>query len=101
MSIKLKVVTPDGIFIDDREVDIVNLQTIDGDMGIMGNMVPIISALTIGTLSFRDQKGSDLVRVHVHRGILEVTPQQCKIITERLYLVDENLVKQPTPAKYQ
>ncbi|ATG97648.1 FoF1 ATP synthase subunit delta/epsilon [Mesoplasma lactucae] len=97
MGIKLKVVTPNGTFINDKEVDIVNVQTIDGDMGILKGMVPVVSALKIGTMSFR--VGNDVTYVHVHRGILKVNPDECKIITERLYLVDENGSKIATPAK--
>lgn len=95
MGIKLRVVTPDGIFINDKEVDIVNVQAIDGDMGIMKNMTPVVSALKIGTMSFRIN--SSVTYVHLHRGILKVSPQECKIITERLYLVDQNGQKIATP----
>lgn len=95
MGIKLKVVTPEGTFINDKEVDIVNVQTIDGDMGILKNMIPLVSALKIGTMSFKN--GEKRTYVHVHRGIVTVDGQQCKIITERLYLVDEKGEKLPTP----
>jgi len=97
MGIKLRVVTPDGIFINDKEVDIVNVQTIDGDMGIMKNMTPIVSALKIGTMSFRIN--NNVTYVHLHRGILKVSPQECRIITERLYLVNQSGQKIDTPNK--
>lgn len=97
MSIKLKIVTPNGIFINDKDVDIVNVQTIDGDMGIMGSMIPIVSALKIGTLSYREK--DKITKIHVHRGIVKVDGVQCKIITERLYLIDDSGNKLPTPEK--
>lgn len=97
MGIKLKVVTPDGIFINDKDVDIINVQTIDGDMGIMKGMVPIVSALRIGTMSFRIN--NSVTYVHLHRGILKVAPDECKIITQRLYLVNESGQKLSTPTK--
>ncbi|AVP49496.1 FoF1 ATP synthase subunit delta/epsilon [Williamsoniiplasma luminosum] len=95
MGIKLKIVTPDGIFINDKEVDIVNVQTIDGDMGIMQNIIPIVSALKIGILSFK-VKGVPTY-IHVHRGIIKTDGIQCKIITERLYLVDAQKNRIDTP----
>ncbi|ATZ19041.1 F0F1 ATP synthase subunit epsilon [Williamsoniiplasma somnilux] len=97
MSIKLKIVTPDGTFINDKEVDIVNVQTIDGDIGIMGNMIPLVSSLKIGILSFREK--GNLTRVHVNLGIVKVDGIQCKVITESLYLVDEAGNELPTPQK--
>ncbi|WP_026389382.1 FoF1 ATP synthase subunit delta/epsilon [[Acholeplasma] multilocale] len=97
MGIKLKVVTPDGIFIEDKEVDIVNIQSVDGDMGILQNMIPLVTALKIGTTTFR--VGDKVTRVHMHRGLVTVDGKQCKIITERLYLVDEQGRKIDTPQK--
>ncbi|WP_027063557.1 FoF1 ATP synthase subunit delta/epsilon [Mesoplasma seiffertii] len=97
MGIKLKVVTPSGTFINDKEVDIVNVQTIDGDMGILVNIVPLVSALKIGTMSFRIK--DKVTYVHVHRGLVVVDGKQCKIITERLYLIDEKGKKLETPDK--
>jgi len=97
--VKLRIVTPEGTFIEDKKCEIVNVQTIDGDMGILGQMSPFVSALTIGILTFKAVGETDLVRVHVHRGILEVTSESCKIITERLYLVNEFGEKISTPTK--
>ncbi|AUF83858.1 hypothetical protein CXP39_03645 [Mesoplasma syrphidae] len=97
MGIKLKIVTPNGTFINDKEVDIVNVQTIDGDMGILVNIVPLVSALKIGTMSFRIK--DKVTHIHVHRGLVVVDGKQCKIITERLYLVDEKGQKIETPDK--
>jgi F-type H+-transporting ATPase subunit epsilon len=97
MGIKLKIVTSNGTFINDKEVDIVNVQTIDGDIGILVNIIPLVSALKIGTMSFRIK--DKITYVHLHRGLVVVDGKQCKIITERLYLVDQQGKKIETPEK--
>ncbi|AXK50738.1 FoF1 ATP synthase subunit delta/epsilon [Spiroplasma alleghenense] len=88
MKTKLKIITPEGIFIDDILVDIVNVQTTDGDMGFLVNHSPVVATLKIGTLSYR--QGGKVFYVHVHRGIVKAGKDQVKVITERVYLVDKN-----------
>ncbi|WP_338972420.1 F0F1 ATP synthase subunit epsilon [Spiroplasma endosymbiont of Panorpa germanica] len=88
MKTKLKIITPEGIFINDILVDIVNVQTTDGEMGFLVNHSPVVATLKIGTLSYRQDNKK--VYVHVHRGIVKVDKQQVKVITERVYLVDQN-----------
>lgn len=95
MGLKLRMVTPDGLFIKDKIVDIVNVQSIDGDMGILEHSIPIVTALKIGVVSFREK--DKITYVHVHRGIMETDGETCTIITERLYLVDANKNRIETP----
>jgi F-type H+-transporting ATPase subunit epsilon len=97
--IKLRIVTPEGIFIDNKKCEFITVQAIDGDLGIRSQMAPFVSALKIGTLSFKEEDKDELVYVHLHRGILEVNSEVCKIITERLYLVNEQGSKISTPKK--
>lgn len=95
MALKLKIITPDGLFVDNKEVDIVNIQSIDGDMGILENMIPLVTALKIGVLSFKVHEQTTYI--HVHRGIAKMDGKICTIITERLYLVNANKVQITTP----
>ncbi|KNG79303.1 F0F1 ATP synthase subunit epsilon [Mycoplasma sp. HU2014] len=97
MSIKLKIITPNGIFIDGKKVDIINVKTIDGDMGILANMPPFVTALKISDLNFK--VNSQPTHIHVSGGLMTVSQQECKIITENLYLVDENGIRLETPSK--
>lgn len=87
MSIKLIINTPDGKFVDSKEVDIINLKTTDGDVGILGSMSPMVSALKIGDMNYKIDGVTTYI--HLHRGLAIVNKDECKIITERLYLVDE------------
>lgn len=95
MLIKLKIITPSGIFIDDKEVNSVGIQTVDGDMTILANHSPIVSTLKIGTVTIIDN--GQKIFVHVHRGIVKVSGERIKILTEKVYLVDENKNKIETP----
>ncbi|MDQ0567975.1 F0F1 ATP synthase subunit epsilon [Mycoplasma yeatsii] len=97
MAIKLKIITPNGIFINGKEVDIINVKTIDGDMGILANMAPFVTALKISDLNFKVNNQSTYV--HVSGGLMTVSQTECKIITENLYLVDENGSRLETPIK--
>ncbi|WP_338970022.1 F0F1 ATP synthase subunit epsilon [Spiroplasma endosymbiont of Labia minor] len=90
-QIMLKIVTPEGIFIDDKLVDIVNLQTVDGDIGVLYNHAPIISTLKISVVSYAINGAHTYI--HVHRGLVLISQKQVKIITERLYLVDEQGIR--------
>ncbi|AHB35902.1 FoF1 ATP synthase subunit delta/epsilon [Spiroplasma apis] len=85
---KLKVITPDGIFLNDIEVNYVGVQTSAGDMTIYSRHIPIVSTLIIGVLKYEHENIKKYI--HVHRGILQVSKEQVKILTQRLYEVDEN-----------
>ncbi|AHI53467.1 F0F1 ATP synthase subunit epsilon [Spiroplasma sabaudiense Ar-1343] len=91
MTTKLKIITPEGIYLNDILVDIVNVQTTDGDLGILANHIPLVATLRIGTLNYRQD--NKVKYVHVHRGILKVSKGQVRIITERLYPVDSKGIK--------
>lgn len=98
MAINLIITTPNGKFIDNKQVDIINLKTIDGDIGVLENMSPLVTALKIGNMNFKTNNQTQWI--HLHRGLAIINAAECKIITERLYLVDENGTKLPTPDKF-
>lgn len=95
MAIKLKIITPETLFIDDKEVDQVYLQTTDGDMTVLKNHAPLVSTLKIGTVWY--SIGNEKTFVHVHRGIVKISQEQVKILTDSLYLIDEQGNKIDTP----
>ncbi|UKS54413.1 hypothetical protein [Mycoplasma feriruminatoris] len=97
MSIKLKILTPNGTFVEGKEVDIINLKTIDGDIGVLSNMAPFATALRNDTLNFKEK--NTYTYIHVDQGLVVISKNQCKIITEKLYLVDKQDKELPTPLK--
>ncbi|QHX36308.1 F0F1 ATP synthase subunit epsilon [Spiroplasma sp. BIUS-1] len=84
---KLKIITPDGVYIDDLKVESVSVRTADGQITIYANHSPIVSTLLIGDMKY-EVNGSTKY-IHLHRGILQVSREQVKILTQRLYEVDE------------
>ncbi|WP_338985203.1 F0F1 ATP synthase subunit epsilon [Spiroplasma endosymbiont of Diplazon laetatorius] len=84
---KLKIITPDGIYIDDLKVESVSVRTADGQVTIYSNHSPIVSTLLIGDMKY--EVNGTVKYIHLHRGILQVSKEQVKILTQRLYEVDE------------
>ncbi|AUM62309.1 FoF1 ATP synthase subunit delta/epsilon [Spiroplasma monobiae] len=84
---KLKIITPEGIYIDDLKVESVSVRTADGQVTVFANHSPIVSTLLIGDMKYELNGTSKYI--HLHRGILQVSKEQVKILTQRLYEVDE------------
>ncbi|WP_434335879.1 F0F1 ATP synthase subunit epsilon [Mycoplasma capricolum subsp. capricolum] len=97
MGIKLKILTPNGAFVEDKEVDIINLKTIDGNIGVLENMAPFVTALRNDTLSFKEK--NKYTYIHLDQGLVFINSKECKIITEKLYLVDKQDKELATPLK--
>jgi ATP synthase F1 epsilon subunit len=55
MSLKIQIMTPDKIFLKEEAEEIV-LPTNTGQIGILKNHAPLITALDIGVMLFRSQK---------------------------------------------
>ncbi|QEH61278.1 F0F1 ATP synthase subunit epsilon [Spiroplasma chinense] len=86
--LKLKVITPNGVYVDGIEIDNINVQTSAGDMTIYARHASIVSTLKVGQIKYVNEQG--VKYVHVHRGILKVSHNEVKILTQWLYEVDEN-----------
>jgi len=97
--VNLSIVTSDGYFVEAKPCEYVNVQSVDGNLGILGHMAPFVTALKIGVLTFQAIKAPKPVYVHVHQGILMVDATTCKVLSEHVYLVDENGERIKTPQK--
>lgn len=62
MSLQICVMTPDCIFLN-KEVDEIILPTNTGQMGVLSNHAPLITALDIGVMLVRTQKDWESVAV--------------------------------------
>ncbi len=51
MTFKLKIVTPKGIYLE-KDVDLLNVRTTSGQIGILANHLPLASALEISKMSY-------------------------------------------------
>ncbi len=78
-TIDVHVVTPDGK-VYDGAVNMVSVRTVEGELGIMAKHIPLVAPLTIGPVRFT--KGSDVEKVAVSGGFVEVRPDQVTILAE-------------------
>ncbi|MDT8860427.1 F0F1 ATP synthase subunit epsilon [Alkalihalobacillus sp. MEB130] len=78
-TIQVSVVTPDGK-VYDGAVDMVVVRTLEGELGILPNHIPLVAPLTIGAV--RLNKGTTVEKVAVTGGFVEVRPDQVTILAE-------------------
>jgi F-type H+-transporting ATPase subunit epsilon len=60
MKLKVRIITPNGVFADDKEVNSAYLQTTDGDMTILPKHSPLVSTLKIGTMTLSNDSEKTL-----------------------------------------
>jgi len=85
-GLMLKIITPNGIFLN-KEIEYINAQTTAGDITIYSRHTAIVSTLKIGILKYASESGFEYI--HVHRGILKVSNNEVIILSQSLYKVDE------------
>ena len=76
---KLDIITPEKLYYS-GEVSIVNLPGIDGHFTLLENHAPIISSLTKGKISYRDENG--LSEFYIENGVVECKLNQVTVCTE-------------------
>lgn len=79
MSILVDIVTPERQLLS-RQVDMVTLPGIDGQMGILGGHVPLLTTLDIGEIVLH--RGNESVFVAVSGGVVEVRPDKVTIMAD-------------------
>ena len=83
--IKVEIVTPKG-YAYSGEVEIVNVPTEEGEIGVLENHMPLMSALKPGLVYFDDNKEEGFF---VTEGFVEVTPQKVNILAEEATPIGE------------
>lgn len=77
--LKLEIVTPEKRVLDET-VDTVTVPTANGEVGILSNHAPLISALKSGVLSYT--KGGTTEKMVVSSGFLEVGADKVSVLTD-------------------
>ena len=86
MKFKLDIVTPERqIWSDD--VDFVTIPTVQGEITILANHVPIVSIIEPGELKIR--KGTDTVFMAVAGGFFQVTGKKVTILADAAERAEE------------
>ncbi len=79
-TIKLDVVTPERVVFSE-EVNMVIARALDGDLGVLANHAPLITALKIGIL--RVKKGDRISHIAISGGgFMEVNPEKITILAD-------------------
>jgi F-type H+-transporting ATPase subunit epsilon len=78
-TVQVSVVTPDGK-VYDGDVDMAVVRTVEGEIGILPNHIPLVAPLTVGAV--RLNKGTTVEKVAVTGGFVEVRPDQITILAE-------------------
>ncbi len=76
----LEIVTPERILFKD-EVDFMVAPAVDGEIGVMRNHAPLVAALKIGVLRYKDGKGAEK-KMAVSGGFMEVIDNTGRILAE-------------------
>ncbi len=77
--LKLEIVTPESSVFD-REVDSVTIPTANGEIGVMPNHLPLVSALKPGVLTYTVKGSTD--RIAVSSGFVEISGNQVSVLTD-------------------
>ncbi len=77
MSLNLKVITPDSIVWEDRVEEVI-LPSTTGQLGILTNHAPLITALEIGVMRVRP--GKDWKAISLMGGFAEVENNVIKVL---------------------
>jgi len=85
-TFKLMIATPEGWVARDDAESLV-IPGIDGYLGILANHAPLMTAIGIGTLTYRDSAGYDHIFA-VHDGFLEVSGNVVTIIADSAETAD-------------
>jgi F-type H+-transporting ATPase subunit epsilon len=76
----LEIVTPEKILFKD-EVDFMVAPAVDGEIGVMKNHAPLVAALKIGVLRYKDGSGNEK-KIAVSGGFMEVIDNAGRILAE-------------------
>ena len=87
MSFKFEIISPQSkIFNDD--IDLCILPGIEGDFGILKNHMPFLTTLRLGIAYIYKEK--KLIETYlVSGGVVEVSDNQCTLLTEEIIKSDE------------
>jgi F-type H+-transporting ATPase subunit epsilon len=79
MTINVKVIAPDKVVWDDNVEELI-LPSTTGQLGILSNHAPLLTALDIGVMRVRLNKGKDWENIAVLGGFAEVENNVVKVL---------------------
>lgn len=76
----LKIITPDRVFYEEEDVSMVEFNTIEGEVGIYKNHIPMTMIIAPGILTITKDDGT--LEAALHAGFVEVLPEKITILAE-------------------
>ena len=95
-GLRLDIVTPDKVVLN-AEVDYVGACGVDGQFGLMPQHAPLLSALTVGDLYYR--QGNETHWVFVSGGFAQISDNKVTILAESAELASDINVERAQEAK--
>jgi F-type H+-transporting ATPase subunit epsilon len=86
-KLRFELVSPERIVYSDDDVDMVLVPGADGELGILPNHAPLLTALGVGELRIR--KGSEEECFAVHGGFMEVLANKVIVMADTAERADE------------
>ena len=83
---KVEIITPDRVFYQ-GETDFIEFTTVNGQMGVYKNHIPLTAALAPGLVTIH--KGEDEVLAAVHSGFVEILGEKITFLAELAEWPDE------------
>lgn len=93
---RVQVITPDRIFYD-GEAELVELTTIEGEMGVLKGHIPLTAILVPGVLKMKEAEG--VRKAALHDGFVEIFQDHMTILAEACEWPEEIDVKRAEEAK--
>ena len=85
-TLKLKIVTPERVFYED-DVDMVEFNTTEGQMGVYARHVPTTVIIAPGVLSIK--KDGEIKKAALHSGFIEILPESVTMLAETVEWPEE------------
>lgn len=92
----IKIITPDRVFYE-GQADMVEFNTVEGEVGIYKNHIPMTMIIKPGILCITD--GDDQKLAALHAGFVEILPEQITILAEIIEWPNEIDVDRAEAAK--
>ncbi len=78
-NFKLRIITPERVFFED-EAYMVEFNTVEGEIGVLADHVPLTTIIQPGILTIRMEDKS--VEAALHDGFVEILPDSVTILAE-------------------
>lgn len=95
-TFRLQVIAPERVFYED-DVDMVELNTTEGEIGILPEHIPLTTIIAPGVLKIT--KGEEIKEAALHEGFMEVQKTSVTILAESCEWPEEIDVKRANEAK--